>query len=85
MWFGKRRFRSLESFRSLLELDFGPFWVLLWPLWGPLVALFGVFWALRGPLLDSVWGIFLVYLVRWWGLERVSCVLSSIVRVLEAE
>ena len=27
--FGKRRFRSLESFRSLLELGFGPILILL--------------------------------------------------------
>ena len=51
--FGKRRFRSLESFRALLELVFGPFLGLLWPLWGPLVALFGVLRALRGLCLGS--------------------------------
>ena len=39
MVFGKRRFRSLVSFRSLLELGFGAFLVLLWPFWGPLAAL----------------------------------------------
>ena len=39
MLFGKRRFRSLVSFRSLLELGFGAFLVLLWPFWGPLAAL----------------------------------------------
>ena len=49
MLFGKRRFRSLVSFRSLLELGFGAFLVLLWPFWGPL-DLFGVLRALRGAL-----------------------------------
>ena len=83
--FGKRRFRSLESFRSLLELGFGRFLGLLWPLWGPFVALFGVLWALRRLLLGSAWGRFRCLLVQGWRLGCVSCVMSSIFRVMEAK
>ena len=85
MVFGKRRFRSLESFRSLFEIGVGPFLVLLGPSWGFLVALFGVSWALRGLLLSSVWGRVWCLLVRWWRLGCVLGVLSSIFRVVEAQ
>ena len=83
--FGKGRFRSLESFRSRLELGVGPILALLRPLWGSLVARFGVFWGFRGPFLGSVWGNVWYILVRWWRSGCVSCVLSSIFRVIEAK
>ena len=49
--FGKRRFRSLESFRSLLELGYGQFYYSC----GPLGALLGLFLACFGPSGGPCW------------------------------
>ena len=84
MVFGKRRFRSLVSFRSLLELGFGAFLVLLWPFWGLIVALLHAMVRSKTLVFNRVAGCW-CFGVGWWRLGCVSCVWSSIFRVLEAK
>ena len=85
MVFGKRRFRSLVSFRSLLELVFGAFLVLLWPFWRASCGSFTCHGSLKNLGCSMFFTSFWCFGVPWWRLECVSCVVSSIFRVLEAK